>query len=98
MSTGGTGASGGEGGSASGGTSGSEGGSVSEGGTGGSPKACEGGDCGVGICCVSVVDNQSVAQCQSRKTDCQGLVLCETQADCQNKEVCCPQGFCGGCD
>jgi hypothetical protein len=90
------------------GASGRAGGSASgASGIGGAPRdgaAGDGGDCrgkadcGGRVCCQTVRGNQPVSTCLAATEECMGLVLCRALDDCSNGTICCPQGFCGGCD
>jgi hypothetical protein len=57
--------------------------------------ACAGADdCGGEVCC----DSGEGGACVPTFEDCAGLVLCGDIDECPDELVCCPQGFCGGCD
>ena len=63
-------------------------------GDGGGP-CLESADCGGAVCC----DQGEGGACVPSFEDCAGLVLCGEPDDCPEvNPVCCPQGFCGGCD
>src|SRR5688572_174901 len=53
-------------------------------------------DCGGNsTCCTSI----GGGLCQPKSMPCDGLVLCASSKECPPHDpVCCPQGFCGGCD
>lgn len=51
-------------------------------------------DCGGEVCC----DSGEGGACVPGFEDCAGLVLCGDIDECPDDLVCCPQGFCGGCD
>ncbi len=62
---------------------------------GGGDGVCSGSDdCDGEVCC----DPGGGGECVPSFEDCTGLVLCDRTEECPQDLVCCPQGFCGGCD